>query len=323
MITCMTSFDHRASFAAPRNERYRNISAVYIFTKTVQYAMTQIIPSLIIGSPLILGGMATLIFGRRSKLAGIPGLLFHSVLPKPRREMSHFPLKRFEAFCQELRARNYSGILVKDARDARSTPTNEKKLLITFDDGLCSFYHYALPVLENSGLYATVFCLGNNFGTLSTWDVYTHNRHLSKQEIREISDRGHEVGSHTMSHPCLSYLDNRAIKIELTDSRKVIEDITGKSVTSLAFPYGAWNRRIWTIAKESGYTAATLYRGQSIDGEALYPVLGAYQYDTATDLIDKIERKHPVSPVLAAAIMMSHFARGTPVWKYRKEYITM
>jgi peptidoglycan/xylan/chitin deacetylase (PgdA/CDA1 family) len=251
----------------------------------------------------------------------MPGLLFHSVVPRPGCEMSHFPLHRFKNFCRELAARNYNGILVRNAQSITPTQLNDKQVLITFDDGLSSFYQYAFPVLYEIGIKTTIFCLGSNFNEFSTWDVYPRNLHLSKQEIREIADCGYEIGSHTMTHPCLPYLDDRSIKSELTDSRKALEDVTGTSITSLSFPYGAWNRKVWNIAKESGYSAATLYRGKMLHGESLYPVVGAYKYDTVEDIIEKIESRYPFSPVLAYSKMISHFSRGTPLWKYRKEYV--
>lgn len=277
---------------------------------------------IIAGLPMVMGSIATLAFGcKRKRSSMTPGLLFHSVVPKPAHEMSHFELNRFKLICKELSLRKYRTILVKNASEVIYKETDTNNLLITFDDGLNSFYHYALPILEEFGLKATIFCLGTRFGEYSSWDIYPSNRHLGKNEIREISENGYEIGSHTMTHPYLPYLEDRLIKKELNNSKKMLEDITGKEVCSLAFPYGGWNRKIWDIAKESGYKAGTLYRGTIIENEKLFPVMGTYQFESVSDIIEKITTKKNISPVIARAKMMSHFARGTPLWKFRKDYL--
>lgn len=63
-----------------------------------------------------------------------------------------------------------------------------------------------------------------------------------------------EFGSHTHTHYCLEYLSSETLKNELHLSRKIIQDIMGREVVSLAFPDGSYNHETLSAAKECGYT---------------------------------------------------------------------
>lgn len=271
-----------------------------------------------------LGGILSLfLFGTRPRRRHVPGLLFHSVLPKPGLEMSHFPLGRFLKLCSILESENYHSLTLNQACEFHDQPpaAHAKRICITFDDGLQSIFDHALPQLERFHLRATIFCIAGHYGEPSSWDVFSDNRHLTMEQIRTLSDCGHEIGSHTCSHAYLPYLEESALRRELGESRKRLEDITGKAVTSISFPFGGWNRRIWDIARETGYCAATLYRGKDPDINGLLPVLGVYQFDTVGDILSRIDTTRLYSLSRARSRMMSHFSRGTPVWKHRKEYV--
>lgn len=237
--------------------------------------------------------------------------------------MSHVAQHRFERFCSLLSSAGLTACTVSEATifmDNTYNGTAPENCLLTFDDGFKSVIASAAPILQQHRLKATVFCLGNHFGTLSKWDIFSGNPHLTKNDIRALSDMGHEIGSHSHTHAYLPFLDNRSVRTELVTSKEVLEDITGKAVTSLSFPYGGWNPRIWDIAREEGYTAATLYRGTSPASKELFPVYGVYQYDRPEDMLAKLTDRSVLSPLRARSRMMAHFARGTPVWKFRPEY---
>jgi peptidoglycan/xylan/chitin deacetylase (PgdA/CDA1 family) len=278
------------------------------------------LPVILLCTPFISGLISTILFGRSSVEQTIPGLLFHSVLTHPGKEMSHFPAKRFAILCQKLATDGYVPVSLSGLMTAERTPCRGKPVLLTFDDGLACIHREVLPIIQKHNFNATVFCVSSYSGKKSGWDVFSQNLHLSNTEIRELCDAGIEIGSHTATHACLPYLDEQSVKHELEDSKKYLEDVIGKPVTSLSFPYGCWSRRIWDIAKEAGYNAATLYRGRANESAGLYKVQGVYQLDTISDILAKVSLKTAFSVARARARMMSHFSRGTPVWKYRKEY---
>ncbi|MFB6190842.1 MAG: polysaccharide deacetylase family protein [Candidatus Nanohaloarchaea archaeon] len=80
----------------------------------------------------------------------------------------------------------------------------EDPAVLTFDDGLKSSYR-AADVLEDLGARATFYIITGLMGEL--WDGAEV---MSWSQVKELDDRGHEVGAHTVSHPNLpKYSDSR------------------------------------------------------------------------------------------------------------------
>ena len=70
--------------------------------------------------------------------------------------------------------------------------------------------------------------------------------------VKKISDLGHEIGTHSATHPYMSKLDKQSIINELTTSRVAIEEITGKKVEVFRPPYGDYDDLLIQTAKELG-----------------------------------------------------------------------
>ena len=70
--------------------------------------------------------------------------------------------------------------------------------------------------------------------------------------VKKIADFGHEIGTHSATHPYMSKLDKVAIQKELTTSVAAIEKITGKKVELFRPPYGDYDDLLVDTAKELG-----------------------------------------------------------------------
>ena len=68
--------------------------------------------------------------------------------------------------------------------------------------------------------------------------------------VKKISDYGHEIGTHSATHPYMSKLDRETIIKELSSSISAIEEITGKKVELFRAPYGDYNDRLIITARE-------------------------------------------------------------------------
>jgi peptidoglycan/xylan/chitin deacetylase (PgdA/CDA1 family) len=80
-------------------------------------------------------------------------------------------------------------------------------------------------------------------------------------QLREMSRRGIEIGSHSMKHPVLSQLSSARLAEELTDSKKIIEDKVGFPVSSFCYPNGTpndINERVFNVIQQAGYEGATV-----------------------------------------------------------------
>jgi peptidoglycan/xylan/chitin deacetylase (PgdA/CDA1 family) len=167
---------------------------------------------------------------------------------------------------------------------------------------------------------ATVFPIVGCTQVTVAWDVYAPKKHLSKEQLKIISNAGHEIGSHTMTHPDCVLLSAEKLRDELIDSKKILEDIIQKPVQSISFPSGSWNARVWDCARECGYITGVVYRKHSRTLDSMIPAIGVYAFDSVEDIIEKVGKKKQYSHACARSIIMPHFAKGTSVWKYRSEY---
>jgi peptidoglycan/xylan/chitin deacetylase (PgdA/CDA1 family) len=278
-------------------------------------------PIILMLAPFFSGILGTFFFGKHSKKTKIPGLLFHSVLPEPGYNLSHFPSETFKNFIKIVYKQQLQPITISDTIIAGKNDCELKKILITFDDGLENIYSNAIEILNEFNFKATIFCVTGFLGRESSWDVYRGSTHLNAASVRLISSCGHEIGSHSHTHANLPYLSRMNLIKELRDSKKILEDITGKEIKSISFPHGSWDQRVWNTAQEEGYEYASLYRGHARSNDPKhFPVLSAGRFDTEKTLIEKLQLSAQFSPSIAFSKIASHFAKGTPLWKFRRNY---
>ncbi len=249
-----------------------------------------------------------------------PGLLFHSIVPKTGPGMSVLSVKRFEAFLDLLQKNGKQAKTLSQHFSENST-ADQETVVLTFDDGLEDFYLYAFPLLEQRGMKVTLFPIAEFLGKKTTWDVINCSKqHCTEHMIKKISEAGHEIGSHSLTHLNLPWLDDRRLRFELKESKQRLEDITRKEISSISFPFGSWDQRVWEFAKETGYRFATLYRGHQKSQKGHLPVYGVYRFDSPLDIYSRAFPKSKWSISRAQAKLMTHFSKGSPVWKFRKEY---
>ena len=120
---------------------------------------------------------------------------------------------------------------------ARSLPVysverEDNALAITFDCAWGTEHTDAiLKALEEANVKATFF-------TVQFW-AEEHPDYLKK-----IDEAGHEIGTHSATHPKMSQLSEEAIKTELTTSSRAITEATGKQVTLFRPPFGDYDNAV-------------------------------------------------------------------------------
>lgn len=120
---------------------------------------------------------------------------------------------------------------------------------LTFDDGLNSQAMIAAPILAQRDLDGTFFITTDNceipFG--ANWTDW-----------QNVSDMGHEIGSHTISHPDLRLLSPENLTKEVVGSREIIEEnLTGVDVETFSYPMGRYNDTVLQLVA-SNYLAARM-----------------------------------------------------------------
>jgi peptidoglycan/xylan/chitin deacetylase (PgdA/CDA1 family) len=65
---------------------------------------------------------------------------------------------------------------------------------------------------------------------------------MTEQQVHAAHTAGFEIGAHTVTHPILTKSSLEVAAREIAASRKILQDITGRDVTSFAYPNGRPNR---------------------------------------------------------------------------------
>ena len=110
-----------------------------------------------------------------------------------------------------------------------SVETTEKKLAISFDCAWgVDYTDRLLEIMDKHNVKCTFFMV-------EFW-VKKHPDYVKK-----IDKMGHEIGTHSSSHPYMSKLSKENIQKELISSSNAISSITGKKVVTFRPPYGDYN----------------------------------------------------------------------------------
>ncbi|MBQ6431381.1 MAG: polysaccharide deacetylase family protein [Oscillospiraceae bacterium] len=113
---------------------------------------------------------------------------------------------------------------------------------LTFDDGLYDVYRVAYPELKKRNIPFTVFIVTDYLDT----DGY-----LSTQALRELAaDPLVTIGSHGTSHAILTELPAQAQLRELAESKRILQEITGKEIRVFAYSHGQFNRTTLDLMKK-------------------------------------------------------------------------
>jgi peptidoglycan/xylan/chitin deacetylase (PgdA/CDA1 family) len=107
----------------------------------------------------------------------------------------------------------------------------------------------------------------------SSHDSDAADQMLTWDEIVEMSRDGIDFGSHTVSHPLLTYENDAKVEQELHSSKQTLEEKLAKKVKTFAYPNGDWDDRIRTMVKDSGYDLAfSVNRGWYFQGADRYTI---------------------------------------------------
>lgn len=70
--------------------------------------------------------------------------------------------------------------------------------------------------------------------------------------IKKLVERGHEIGTHSKTHPHMSKLDRAGVLEELSSSVAAIEALTNQKVTLFRPPFGEYDNKLINCAKSLG-----------------------------------------------------------------------
>jgi len=198
----------------------------------------------------------------RKKTEGNPQairvLMYHSIIKDDHganRNPFRLPVEQFRAQLEWLDRRGFTAI--------------------TFDDGYQDVYENAFPLLEEYGMKAVIFVLGDRRTNSNVWDVNGSTSDaplMTDREIIEMHQARFEIGAHSHSHARLTEIPKEAAWKEISYSRMELEGLLNKPVRSFAYPYGCVNEETKRMVRDAGYTiACSAFSGP--------PVFGADEFE--------------------------------------------
>jgi peptidoglycan/xylan/chitin deacetylase (PgdA/CDA1 family) len=177
------------------------------------------------------------------------------------RSIKHNVFIALLASCVALAGANVSIASVGDSEIATWKDNLGGALSLTIDDALDD-REDTLAILDDFSVKGTFFL---NTGALLA-------RPSLQAAMIGASQNGHEIASHTLTHPDLTNLSDAALHSELSDSQQILEGLVGKAVISLAYPFGADDARVRTA------TAQYYLSGRDVWPDALHPATGQDMY---------------------------------------------
>jgi peptidoglycan/xylan/chitin deacetylase (PgdA/CDA1 family) len=183
--------------------------------------------------------------------------MYHSVSREP--SLGRFAVPP-QHFASQLSWLARAGWRVTSVRDALGeADTQDRTLVMTFDDGYADNYQEAFPQLQQYGFTATMFLPTDFVGRANGWEeTDTPVPLLTWPQGREMAEAGFEIGSHSASHLDIRRAPLGDILDELARSKAKIEDQAGAEVVSFAYPYGYFRPEVPELLARTGYRCAVL-----------------------------------------------------------------
>jgi peptidoglycan/xylan/chitin deacetylase (PgdA/CDA1 family) len=142
----------------------------------------------------------------------------------------------FRAQMQYLRDNGYTPISLYDLYGAlmRGDVLPSKPVILTFDDGYINHYTTAFPILQEYGYSGTFFIITGRADA-------NNPEHLNWQQIREMSDAGMNMESHTKDHAELNARDYEFIVYQVLGSLESLTRYTERQPLMFCYPVGRYD----------------------------------------------------------------------------------
>lgn len=162
-----------------------------------------------------------------------------------------------------------------------------RNIAVTFDDGWVDNFQYAIPVLTDLRIPATIFVVSGEMSGVCPL------RRMSEMQLRQLADCEIEVGAHTRTHPNLPTLSDESLREELAGAREDLEQVINRPVRYLAYPGGRFDRRVVEFVKDAGYEAACSVIGCGQNSERSRYWLYRDVFTEAMDSLKDSVKTHP------------------------------
>lgn len=175
------------------------------------------------------------------------------------------PVNIFKEQMKMLSDSGYHTILPDELYDylTHGTALPPKPVMLTFDDTDLGQYTVAFPEMKKYNFKGTFFIM-----TVSL----NKPNYMSKAQVKELSDAGHVIGSHTWDHHNVKLYQGKDWEIQIDRPTKELQSITGKPIRYFAYPFGLWNPQAIPELKKRNFAAAFQLITKRDDQDPLYTI---------------------------------------------------
>ena len=196
-------------------------------------------------------------------------LMLHCVAARPEDNYLVITVDYLEKTIHSYFQQGYEAVSIDEV--GRRIANHEKKRFVcfTFDDGYLDVLTLAYPLLK---AWQIPFCV------YMTRDFYrgTAKPHwnpeapmMGVEQLLELSaDPLCAIGAHTCSHPHLSQLSSDEQRREITESKADLEQLLGKPILHIAYPYGDYNQETLRIVRDLGFETAVTTSGRRVRNDS-------------------------------------------------------
>lgn len=178
-------------------------------------------------------------------------LMFHHVTDKPVDAISSCKRTKaeFRATLQKRVANGVQFVSMDKVKELIYQNSIGSYATVTFDDVPDNFLTEAYPILKELQIPFTLFL---------TTSFLEKPGYINRNDLNQLLNEPLcTIGAHTLTHPMLRKVDNAYQ--EIADSKRILENLTGRKIEYLAYPYGrqsSISHKVTKMAKKAGYELA-------------------------------------------------------------------
>ena len=177
---------------------------------------------------------------------GIISLMYHR-FEENKYPSTNIKLKDFKEHIKIIEKNNIN-FINPDNFENELKNKNQRKILLTIDDGFSSFYENAWPILKEKKIPFILF--------VSTREVGSSN-YMTWGQIKELSEENFvEIGNHSHTHEYLVEEDYEIIKKDIEKSVSIFKEKLGKNSRFFSYPFGEYSLEFKDIIKSLGFKYA-------------------------------------------------------------------
>lgn len=196
--------------------------------------------------------------------ATVPVLCYHQVRPWTGDDSSYtkqalvIPPEKHREHLDAIKNAGYTTITPDQylAHMTQGAQLPAKPVILSYDDGKDNQPEVAFADLSARGMTGTWFIMTVVIGN----DGWT-----TKDQIKQVADAGHVIGSHTWDHHDVRKYGPKDWATQFEEPRALLQKISGQPVDTFDYPNGAWSEAALPHLAKAGYSTAFQLEEKPLD----------------------------------------------------------